>query len=241
MIHLWSYCINGNPETGKGPSNLNSFPASLPSTYFLKISYSRLGGISLLCSRLPVPCFISASLSGYTATELMVPKRNNDVKPPGKEVMTFLKITNYERGGSYMPSSNPPTSLTRYHYPVFQKRKHSLPEDYSNQPHQFTWDWGASRDLGLPVLKLQRSWAKLVSLLRTQPIVTLSQVQMWTRKAHTLSPRTPASSKLNSLSNLRGPIIFSQVPGPNLILMKKIQPLSFYLFLCNGYKSFLTH
>lgn len=48
--------------------------------------------------------FISASLSGYAATELMVPMGNDDVKPPGKK--NLLKITNYEPGASYMFSSN---------------------------------------------------------------------------------------------------------------------------------------
>lgn len=68
-----------------------------------------------------MPYFISVSLPGCTATELMVPKRNNNVKPPGKK--NLLKITNYELGASYMFSSNAHISLTGYYHPNFSEEK----------------------------------------------------------------------------------------------------------------------
>lgn len=84
--------MNGKPEAGKVLSNLNSPPASLPSTYFNILLPVGGGGISLLLICLPKLCFISASLSSYAATDLMEPKQNDGVKPPGKK--NLLKITN---------------------------------------------------------------------------------------------------------------------------------------------------
>lgn len=81
--------MNGKPEASKVLSNLNSSPASLPATYFNILL--PVGGNSLPFISLPTLYFIAASLSGYAATDLMEPKQNDGVKPPGKK--NLLKIT----------------------------------------------------------------------------------------------------------------------------------------------------
>ena len=62
--------------------------------------------------------------SGCAVTELMVPKRNHDVKPPGEK--NLLKITDSEPSTFYLFSSNPHVSLMGYYYPHFSEEKNRL-------------------------------------------------------------------------------------------------------------------
>lgn len=72
-----------------------------------------------------MPSTISAFTFGCTTAELMVANRKNNVKPPGKTKNLF-KGTNYEPGASYMPSSDPHSSLIRYYDPTFSEEKNRL-------------------------------------------------------------------------------------------------------------------